>query len=151
LRAFTVLDPACGSGNFSYVALRALKDLENRFMIEAEALGLQREFPHIGPSAVKGIEINAYAAELARVTVWIGKIQWMRRNGFNVSRDLILKPLNTIECRDASSEGTEAEWPDADVIIRGIAVSPLPHASAVASSEPSRWYGSGPLLDLASE
>lgn len=119
LRAFTVLDPACGSGNFLYVALRALKDLENRFMIEAEALGLQREFPHVGPAAVKGIEINAYAAELARVTVWIGEIQWMRRNGFNVSRDPILKPLNTIECRDAllNADGTEAEWPAADVII----------------------------------
>jgi type II restriction/modification system DNA methylase subunit YeeA len=119
LRAFTVLDPACGSGNFLYVALRALKDLENRFMIEAEALGIEREFPHIGPAAVKGIEINAYAAELARVTVWIGEIQWMRRNGFDVSRNPILKPLDNIECRDAllNLDGTEAEWPDADVII----------------------------------
>jgi len=88
-------------------------------MIEAEALGLQREFPHIGPTSVKGIEINAYAAELARVTVWIGEIQWMRRNGFDVSRNPILKPLDNIECRDAllNPDGTEAEWPDADVIV----------------------------------
>src|SRR4051794_20670398 len=88
-------------------------------MIEAEALGLQREFPHIGPTSVKGIEINAYAAELARVTVWIGEIQWMRRNGFDVSRDPILKPLDTIECRDAilNVDGSETEWPDADVVI----------------------------------
>jgi type II restriction/modification system DNA methylase subunit YeeA len=96
LRAFTVLDPACGSGNFLYVALRALKDLESRVMIEAEAFGIHREFPQIGPAAVKGIEINAYAAELARVTVWVGEIQWMRRNGFDVSREPILKPLETI-------------------------------------------------------
>ena len=119
LRAFTVLDPACGSGNFLYLALHALKDLEHRVQLEAEALGLEREFPAIGPANVKGIELNAYAAELARVSVWIGEIQWMRRNGFNESPDPILKPLDTIECRDAvlTPEGGEPEWPDADVVI----------------------------------
>lgn len=119
LRGFRVLDPACGSGNFLYLALLALKDLEHRVSIEAEAMGLQREFPQIGPASVKGIEINRYAAELARVSVWIGEIQWMRRNGFGVSRDPILKPLETIECRDAilNGDGTEATWPDANVVI----------------------------------
>ena len=119
LRAFRVLDPACGSGNFLYVALLALKDIEHQVMIEAEALGLQRDFPHIGPEAVLGIEVNPYAAELARVTVWIGEIQWMRRNGFDVSRNPILKPLDMIECRDAilNPDGTEAIWPSADVVI----------------------------------
>ena len=119
LRSFTVLDPACGSGNFLYLALHALKDLEHRVQLEAETLGLEREFPAIGPANVKGIEINAYAAELARVSVWIGEIQWMRRNGFNESRDPILKPLDTIECRDAilTPEGKEPEWSQADVVI----------------------------------
>ena len=119
LRSFSVLDPACGSGNFLYLALHALKDLEHRVQLEAEALGLEREFPTIGPANVKGIEINPYAAELARVSVWIGEIQWMRRNGFNESRDPILKPLDTIECRDAilTPEGREPEWPEADVVI----------------------------------
>ena len=119
LRAFRVLDPACGSGNFLNLALLALKDMEHRASIEAEAMGLQREFPQIGPASVKGIEVNRYAAELARVSVWIGEIQWMRRNGFGVSRDPILKPLETIECRDAilDTDGTEARWPDADVVI----------------------------------
>ena len=119
LRAFTVLDPACGSGNFLYLALQALKDLEHRIQLEAEALGLPRAFPETGPANVRGIEINPYAAELARVSVWIGEIQWMRRNGFAGSRDPILKPLDTIECRDAvlSPEGEEPEWPVADVVI----------------------------------
>ena len=119
LRQFTVLDPACGSGNFLYLALHALKDLEHRMQLEAEAMGLQRAFPAVGPANVRGIEINAYAAELARVSVWIGEIQWMRRNGFNESRDPILKPLETIECRDAilTPEGGEPEWPTADVVI----------------------------------
>ena len=119
LRSFAVLDPACGSGNFLYLALHALKDLEHRVQLEAEALGLEREFPTIGPANVKGIEVNPYAAELARVTVWIGEIQWMRRNGFNESRDPILKSLDTIECRDAilTLEGGEPEWPEADVVV----------------------------------
>ena len=119
IRDFTVLDPACGSGNFLYLALQALKDLEHRVQLEADAMGLQREFPRIGPANVKGIEINPYAAELARVAVWIGEIQWMRRNGFGELRDPILKPLDTIECRDAilTPEDREPEWPRADVVI----------------------------------
>ena len=119
LRAFSVLDPACGSGNFLYLALQSLKDLEHRVQLEAESLGIQRSFPVIGPANVKGIEINPYAAELARVSVWVGEIQWMRRNGFAEARDPILKPLDTIECRDAilTPDGAEPDWPAADVII----------------------------------
>ena len=119
LREFTVLDPACGSGNFLYIALQSLKDLELRVQLEAEGLGFQREFPVVGPVNVKGIEINPYAAELARVSVWIGEIQWMRKNGYGEARDPILKPLDTIECRDAivGADGEESEWPEADVVI----------------------------------
>ena len=119
LRAFKVLDPACGSGNFLYLALQSLKDFEHRVQFEAEALGFQRAFPEVGPANVEGIEINPYAAELARVSVWIGEIQWMRRNGFSETRDPILKPLDTIECRDAilTQETTEPDWPEADVVI----------------------------------
>jgi type II restriction/modification system DNA methylase subunit YeeA len=78
---------------------------------DAEALGLEPQFPSIGPECIKGIEINAYAAELARVTVWIGEIQWMRRNGFELERKPILRPLDTIECRDVvmNPDGSEAQ------------------------------------------
>ena len=119
LRGFTVLDPACGSGNFLYLALHALKDVEHRVQLEAESMGLQRAFPAVGPANVKGIEINPYAAELARVSVWIGEIQWMRRNGFSGARDPILEPLETIECRDAilAADGGEPAWPEADAVI----------------------------------
>ena len=119
LQRFTALDPACGSGNFLYLALHALKDIEHRVQLEAETMGLQRAFPAVGPANVAGIEINAYAAEIARVSVWIGEIQWMRRNGFRESRDPILKPLETIECRDAilAADGSEPDWPEADVVI----------------------------------
>ena len=50
--------------------------------MEAEALGLQREFPQVGPETMLGIEINPYAAELARVSVWIGHIQWTQKHGY---------------------------------------------------------------------
>ncbi len=118
LRIFRVLDPACGSGNFLYLALRMLKDLEHQVMLEAEALGLQRGFPAVGPEAVLGIEINAYAAELARLTVWIGEIQWMLGNGYSLNDQPILKSLNAIECRDALLDrDQETAWPKADVIV----------------------------------
>ena len=118
LRKFTVLDPACGSGNFSTSPARA-QGPGAPGATGAEALGLQRTFPRVGPTSVRGIEINPYAAELARVSVWIGDIQWMQRNGFGVSSDPILKPLETIECRDAilTSEGEEPLWPETDVVI----------------------------------
>ena len=56
---------------------------------------------------------------MVRVSVWIGEIQWMRRNGLSESHDPILKPLDTIECRDAilTPDGTEPGWPQADVVI----------------------------------
>jgi type II restriction/modification system DNA methylase subunit YeeA len=119
LRRFRVLDPACGSGNFLYLALQTLKDLEHRAGIEAEALSIPREFPQVGPEQLLGIEINPYAAELARVSVWIGEIQWMQRNGFGIAKNPILRPLDTIECRDAlvRADGSEAHWPECDAII----------------------------------
>ncbi len=119
LRAFTVLDPACGSGNFLYLALRSLKDIEKRVIIEGEAMGLPRQFPGIGPRNVRGIELNDYAAELARLTIWIGEIQWMIQNGFGTKRDPILQALDQVENRDAvvNPDGTEASWPTTGAII----------------------------------
>ncbi len=51
--------------------------------------------------------------------MWIGEIQWMRRNGFEAARNPILRTLNTIENRDAilNADGTRAEWPKADVVV----------------------------------
>jgi len=121
LSDFRVLDPACGSGNFLYLALHALKDIEHRAVLEAEELGLPMGFAgfHTGPHNVMGIELNSYAAELARVTVWIGELQWMLRHGMSPSKNPILKPLNHISCRDAvmNTDGSEAEWPTTDCII----------------------------------
>jgi type II restriction/modification system DNA methylase subunit YeeA len=133
LKAFRVLDPACGSGNFLYLALRALKDLEHKANLEAEVLGLQRQITiECSPANVLGIELNPYAAELARVTVWIGEIQWMLKNGYPIRKNPILQSLDHIENRDAILECSdaslhravetahstaEAQWPTCDAIV----------------------------------
>ena len=129
LRAWRVLDPACGSGNFLFLALKALKDIEHLSHTEAAALGLDRETDLVtGPHNVLGIELNEYAAELARVTVWIGELQWRTAHGYAFKTDPVLEPLDHIECRDAlvapraaplEGQGTheEAAWPAADAVI----------------------------------
>jgi len=124
LRAVRVLDPACGSGNFLYLALQALKNLEREAILWVSlTLQVPIEFPQIGPQAVLGIELNPYAAELARVVIWIGEIQWMLATGFAYVRNPILRPLGNIECRDAvlnldlPGDPQEPAWPEATCIV----------------------------------
>jgi type II restriction/modification system DNA methylase subunit YeeA len=124
LRAVRVLDPACGSGNFLYIALQALKDLElEAIQWGSLTLRLAQEFPRVGPEAVLGIELNTYAAELARVTIWIGEIQWMLNHGFHYRSDPVLSPLESIATQDALLDLTdpehpaEADWPAAEFIV----------------------------------
>ena len=102
LKAYRVLDPACGSGNFLFLGLKAPKDIEHRSHLDAAALGLDREADLVtGPHNVLGIELNEYAAELARVTVWIGELQWRMAHGYDFKTNPVLEPLDHIECRDA--------------------------------------------------
>ncbi|HZZ91388.1 MAG TPA: DNA methyltransferase [Usitatibacter sp.] len=121
LGGYRILDPACGSGNFLYLALQSLKDLEHASSLEAEQLGLSvpRGSMRCGVQCVHGIELNTVAAELARVTVWIGEIQWMLHHGLQPSRNPILKSLETIECKDAvvAENGDRPQWPVASAIV----------------------------------
>jgi len=120
LRSFRVLDPACGSGNFLYLALKCLKDVEHQANLEAEALGLQRQVDsYTGPANMLGIELNEYAAELARGTVWIGELQWRLQHGYPFKLNPVLDPLDQIECRDAlmNADGSEATWPVVSVVV----------------------------------
>lgn len=118
-----VLDPACGSGNFLYVALKALLDLENSVITFMRELRIQPAYPTVHPSQLHGIEINAYAYELAQATVWIGYIQWLHENGYGFPPEPILQPLHNfsnmdaILARDAQEKPVEPEWQPADVII----------------------------------
>ena len=124
LRAVRVLDPACGSGNFLYVTLRLLKDLEfEAIRWGGERLGVTGEFPRVGPANVMGIEINPYAKELAGVSIWVGVFQWMIEHGYGFPSEPVLEPLDSIAlrdailARDASGAPVPAEWPEAEFIV----------------------------------
>ncbi len=133
LASVTVLDPACGSGNFLYIALRSLLDFEKEVIDFAAARGWsgptlpdslpQDSLPIIQPNQLLGLEINHYAAELARTALWIGYIQWHQANGFPYTQRPILTPLDTIRQTDAildlsdPDHPTEPEWPPAEFII----------------------------------
>ena len=123
LSSLKVLDPACGSGNFLYVALRQLHDLEKAVLTLAADLNLRGFLPEVSPEQCYGIEIDAYASDLARTSLWIGHLQWLIENGHQYNREPVLGSLNTIECRDAIIDRSEPErpaepeWPAVDYIV----------------------------------
>jgi len=94
LQGMKVLDPACGSGNFLYVALLRLKDIEKEVILYGSDNDLGAYLPLVGPWQLYGIEINPYAHDLAQMTVWIGWLQWIRANGFGFPADPVLRPLS---------------------------------------------------------
>ena len=123
LRSVTVLDPACGSGNFLYVALQALLDLEKEVRLHPLFADLPPAFPGVHPRQLYGIEKDAIAHDLASIVVWIGYIQWWRNNGERYHSKPILEPLDNIERKDAilafdeAGNPVEPEWPGVDVIV----------------------------------
>ena len=123
LASVKVLDPACGSGNFLYIALRSLLDLEREVIDFAAVHGWHGLTPSVQPDQMLGLEINHYAAELARTALWIGYIQWHQGNGFPYTQRPVLTPLDTIRQTDAILDLTDpqhpadAEWPPAEFIV----------------------------------
>ena len=100
LASLTVLDPACGSGNFLYVALQLLLTLEKEVVTAAAQLGWTFT-PQVTVQQLRAIELNAYAFELAQVSVQIGYLQWRRDNGFDNDRSPVLQNLDGFENKDA--------------------------------------------------
>jgi type II restriction/modification system DNA methylase subunit YeeA len=110
LAAITVLDPACGSGNFLYVSLQLLLGLEKEVITFATQLGLSLK-PQVTVRQLKAIEINPYAYELAQVSVQIGYLQWRRDNGFDNDRTPVLQNLDGFENKDALMHETFKKKP----------------------------------------
>ncbi len=100
LATVTVMYPACGSGNFLYVALRLLLDLEKEVITRGVGFGLSLT-PQVGVQQLKAIEINPYAFELSQVSVQIGWLQWRQENGFDNDRTPVLQTLAGFENKDA--------------------------------------------------
>lgn len=102
-----VLDPACGSGNFLYVALEHMKRLEGEVVntirdLTGGQIGLETDGLTVDPHQFLGIEINPRAAAIAEIVLWIGYLQWH----FRIHRKLelpepILRDFKNIENRDA--------------------------------------------------
>jgi hypothetical protein len=118
----TILDPACGSGNFLYVAIHLLLDLEKQVIAYAATRGLNL-LPQVRPTQLHGIEINTYARQLAQVVIWIGYLQWKYQNGFTTPSNPVLEPIESIREMDAildlsdPEHPKEPEWPQADFIV----------------------------------
>ena len=123
LASVRVLDPACGSGNFLYIALRSILDLEKSVIDFNDAKNWEEMFPRVQPNQMLGLEINPYAAELARTALWIGYIQWHQANGIHYHHTPILETMDTIRLTDAildfsdTENPAEPEWPAAEFII----------------------------------
>ncbi len=119
-----ILDPACGSGNFLYVALRRmLGPLERGLRLRRRAWPSHVSSVPSSPAQLYGLETNVYAHELASVVVWIGYLQWLNDNGIGWPTEPILRKLDNIQHRDAilahdaDGKPIEPAWPEADFII----------------------------------
>lgn len=120
LTAVKVLDPACGSGNFLFVALKKMLDLEHQVRAAAvmNDIGEFEMPPLVHPRQMLGIEIEPFAHELTSITLWMGYFQWKRAHGGHWETP-ILQKLDNVQNRDAllNEDGSEAEWPAADFIV----------------------------------
>ena len=105
----TVLDPACGCGNFLYVSMQHLKVLEGEVFDVAGQFGenfkLELETHTVDPHQFLGLEINPRAASIAELVLWIGYLQWhFRLHGKTTPPEPILRAFKNIQCRDAVLE-----------------------------------------------
>ncbi len=124
VRGVKVLDPACGSGNFLYIALQQLMNLELDIVTDALWHDIDRADLQVGPGQIYGIEIDEIAHALASIVVWIGYIQWREHHGYRYDAVPLLQDLSgNIVCKDAilafDEAGSPAEpaWPAVDVIV----------------------------------
>ena len=129
LRSLKVLDPACGSGNFLYLAMHALKRVELEILQELSDVrggALELRIQEVDPSQFYGIEVKPWAREIAELTLWIGFHQFWRQHHGNVQPDEpLLRDTGTLECRDAVLSWTEVRHdPDRD---RRDATPRIPH------------------------
>ena len=96
-----VLDPACGTGNFLYVALELMKKLEGEVLQTLSDLGdrqasLALPGETVDPHLFLGLELNPRAAAIAELVVWIGYLQWHYRNHESHPVEPILRAFSNI-------------------------------------------------------
>lgn len=126
LAGVRVLDPACGSGNFLYVTLQLMLNLEAQTHAFLVAQGLtapgESLEPLVRPEQFHGLELNPYALDLAQTSLWVGYLQWRLRHGYPWPDEPILRSTSSFRLGDAildrnSTPLREPEWPDCDFIV----------------------------------
>lgn len=125
MQTFTVLDPACGSGNFLFTAYRELKRLEAQLYLRmAERFPRsvdvnQRTLGFVTTTNFYGMDVNPFAVEIAKVTMMLA--HKLSIDELHVSESAL--PLDNLDRnivhRDAlvTESGAKSEWPKVDVII----------------------------------
>lgn len=131
LLAFRVLDPACGSGNFLYVAYRELVNLEMAILLKIhEQFGLRARIAVGATSLVNtkqffGIDKDSFATELAKVTLMLAKriaLAETHDSSFAEYYELPFEfekplPLDNLDANIRCDDALFCKWPTADVII----------------------------------
>ncbi len=119
IRQYKVLDPACGSGNFLYIAYQELKRIEKQLMLlinenaKTARDAQQAQMSYVTPLQFYGFEIKPFAVELARLTLEIGRK--IAVNKFNLPEDVL--PLDDLKKNIVCADALFNEWPKTDVII----------------------------------
>ncbi|WP_318012977.1 class I SAM-dependent DNA methyltransferase [Mesorhizobium sp. ESP7-2] len=106
LASVRVLDPACGTGNFLYVALRRMKQLEGEALKQLQDIGGDEAVARVADISVKpeqffGMELNKRAVEIAELVLWMGYIQWHMRTRSTVPPEPVLGSSNHVHAKDA--------------------------------------------------
>lgn len=133
LRKFRVLDPACGSGNFLYVAFRELYRLDTELLARIQTFRSTQTQTKakiawgrgIQTSSFYGIDINPFAVELAKVTLNIArKIAFDERQ--ETAADLVGQleidvdpslPLDNLDENIICADALFTKWPEVDAIV----------------------------------
>ena len=114
---YRVLDPACGSGNFLYVAYQELKRIERK-LIDAiaerhKSPPKQLEIGFVTPLQFYGIDINPFAVQLARATMMIARKIAIDKQGLTEP----VLPLDTLDKNIIREDALFSDWVKADAII----------------------------------
>lgn len=119
LMRFVVLDPACGSGNFLYLAYRELRRIERRLHEREAELRVAAGLPDAPRLNIffplqnmRGIEIDTFAVSLARVTLWMAH----RLAVEELTLDETTLPLADLS-GIVNADALQVPWPHADAII----------------------------------